>query len=203
MFQNIAKDFDKNQNTYEDVELNKKTTIKQVLKKCFNKQMVLLYIVSFLLSFVSFGINKELAPFGIAIIAAILSNCIPIGIVSILVVTGTGISSGMSATLNLLLTLLLVFVSILLKSPKYDNQSIEKRKLGLRLFISCMLVQISQIIFKEIIVYDILFCFIYSITAYIFYKIFTNILGRKSIFFRFLQIHIQYNIRLVKKGEIN
>ena len=77
MFQNIAKDFEESKNSYEDVELNKKEKIKEVLKKCFNKQMVLLYIVSFLLSFVSFGIDKELAPFGIAIIVAILSNCIP------------------------------------------------------------------------------------------------------------------------------
>ena len=174
MFQNIAKDFEENQNSYEDVELNKKARIKEVLKKCFNKQMILLYIVSFLLSFVSFGTNKELAPFGIAIIVAILSNCIPIGIVSILVVTGTSIAFGGSSTLNLLLTLLLVFVSILIKSPKYDEDNNEKRKLGTRLFISSLLVQISQVLFKEIMVYDLLFCFVYSIAAYIFYKIFVN-----------------------------
>lgn len=174
MFQNIAKDFEENQNTYEDVEFNKKTKIKDVLKKCFNKRMVLLYIVSFLLSFVNFGINEELAPFGIAIIIAILSNCIPIGIVSILVVVGTSISFGGSATLNLLLTLLLVFVSILMKSPKYDEDNNEKRKLGIRLFISSLLVQIIPTLFKEIMVYDLLFCFIYSMSTYIFYKIFVN-----------------------------
>ena len=174
MFQNIAKDFEENQNSYEDVELNKKVTIKEVLKKCFNKQMVLLYIVAFLLSFVSFGTNKELAPFGIAILVAILSNSIPIGIVSVLVAIGTSISFGGSSTLNLLLTLLLVFVSILIKSPKYDEENNEKRKLGLRLFISSLLVQIVQVMFKEIIVYDLLFCFIYSISVYIFYKIFVN-----------------------------
>ena len=117
MFQNIAKDFEENQNSYEDVELNKKSRVSEALKKILNKQMILLYIVSLLLSFVSFGVNKELAPFGIAIIIAILSNCIPIGIVSILVVVGTSISFGGSATLSLLLTLLLVFVSILIKSP--------------------------------------------------------------------------------------
>ena len=107
MFQNIAKDFEENQNTYEDVELNKKVRIRETIKKCFNKQMILLYIVSFLLSFVSFVTNKELAPFGIAIIVAILSNCIPIGIVSVLVALGTSISFGGSATLNLLVIILL------------------------------------------------------------------------------------------------
>ena len=174
MFQNIAKDFEESKNSYEDVELNKKEKIKEVLKKCFNKQMVLLYIVSFLLSFVSFGINKELAPFGIAIIVAILSNCIPIGIVSILVIVGNSIAFGGSSTLKLLLTLLLVFVSILIKSPKYSEDSNEKRKLGTRIFISSLIVQIAQILFKEVMVYDLLFCFIYSIAAYIFYKIFVN-----------------------------
>ena len=174
MFQNIAKDFEEKQNSYEDVELNKKSRIKDVLKKILNKQMILLYIVSLLLSFVSFGINKELAPFGIAIIIAILSNCIPIGIVSVFVVIGTSISFGASDTLNLLLTLLLVFVSILIKSPKYEEDNNEKRKLGTRLLISSLIVQISQVLFKEIMIYDLLFCAIYSISAYIFYKIFVN-----------------------------
>ena len=143
MFQNIAKDFEESKNSYEEAKLNKKEKIKEVLKKCFNKQMVLLYIVSFLLSFVSFGTNKELAPFGIAIIVAILSNCIPIGIVSILVIAGNSIAFGGSSTLNLLLTLLLVFVSILIKSPKYSEDSNEKRKIGTRLFISSLIVQIA------------------------------------------------------------
>lgn len=174
MFQNIARDFEENQNLYEDVELNRKEKILEVLRKCFTKKMVILYVLSFLLSFVSFGINKDLAPFGIAIIAAILSNCIPIGIVSILVVIGTGLSSGMSSVLNLLLTLLILFVSILFRSPKYEEENNEKRKLGFRLFISCLIVQLGSVIFKDIIVYDIIFSFVYSIAAYIFYKIFVN-----------------------------
>ena len=174
MFQNIAKDFEENQNLYEDVELNRKEKIKRVLKKCFSKQMIILYIVSFMLSFVSFSIDNELAPFGIAILVAILSNCIPIGIISMLVILGTSISFGGSATLNILLTLLLVFVSILIKSPRYDEENNEKRKLGIRLFVSSLIVQLSRLLFKDIMVYDIIFSFIYSIAVYIFYKIFVN-----------------------------
>lgn len=174
MFQNIAKGFEENQNSYEEVELNKKIKISQVLKKCLSKQLVILYIISFLLSFVSFGTSKELAPFGIAILVATLSNCIPIGIVSIIVVIGTSIAFGGQATMSLLLTLLLVFVSILIRAPKYDEESNEKRKLGLRLWISCFAVQFMQMLGKEILIYDLLFCFINSIAAYIFYKIFTN-----------------------------
>lgn len=174
MFQNIAKDFEENQNLYEDVELNKKEKIKEVLKKWFSKQMIILYIVSFLLSFVSFGLNQDLAPFGIAIIVAILSNCVPIGIVSVLVVVGTAIKFGGSATLNLLLTLLLVFVSILIKAPKYSDELNEKRRLGTRLLVSCLIVQLTKVFFQELIVYDLIFSIVYSISAYVFYKIFVN-----------------------------
>ena len=175
MFQNIARDFEEKENLYEDVELNKKEKIIEVIKKCFTRKMIILYVLSFLLSFVSFGINEDLAPFGIAIIAAILSNCIPIGIVSVLVLIGTGLSNGMSSVLNLLLTLLILFVSILFRSPKYEEENNEKRKLGLRLFISSLIVQLGSVIFfKDIIVYDIIFSFVYSISAYIFYKIFVN-----------------------------
>ena len=174
MFQNIARDFEENQNSYEDVELNKKEKIKEAIKKCISKKMIMVYIISFLLSCVSFNINKELAPFGIAILVAILSNCIPIGIASIFVITGTSICFGGSSTLNLLLTLFLVFVSILIKSPKYEEEKGEKRKLGLRLFISCLLVQVVPLFFKQIVIYDLLFAVIYSIAAFIFYKIFSN-----------------------------
>ena len=174
MFQNIAKDFEENQNLYEDVELNKKEKMKEVLKKWFSKQMIILYVVSFLLSFVSFGLNQDLAPFGIAIIVAILSSCVPIGIVSVLVCIGTAIKFGGSATLNLLLTLLLVFVSILIKAPKYNNEINEKRSLGTRLLVSCLIVQLTKVFFKELIVYDLIFGIVYSISAYVFYKIFVN-----------------------------
>lgn len=174
MFQNIAKDFEENQNLYEDVELNKKEKMKEVLKKWFSKQMIILYVVSFLLSFVSFGLNQDLAPFGIAIIVAILSSCVPIGIVSVLVVIGTAIKFGGSATLNLLLTLLLVFVSILIKAPKYNDEINEKRSLGTRLLVSCLIVQLTKVFFKELIVYDLIFGIVYSISAYVFYKIFVN-----------------------------
>ena len=173
MFQNIVKDFDSNQNPNEDVKINK-SGIKEIIKKWFNIKMIILYTISFLLSFVSFGVNSDFAPFGIAILVAVLANCIPIGIVSILVLTGTAISFGGSNTLSILLTLLLVFVSILIKSPKYDEQSNEKRKLGIRLFISSIIVQAVKLFLGPILVYDIIYALVYSIAVFVFYKIFAN-----------------------------
>ena len=180
MFQNVAKEFDESQNFYEDVENKKSEKIKEFFKKSFSKQMIILYIVAFFISMVSFKTNRELAPFGIAILVATLANCIPIGITSVLVTVASAISFGGQGALNVLLTLLLVFVSILLKSPKFDEEANEKRKLGTRLFISTFLVQIAQLLFKEVIVYDIIFCFIYSISTYIFYKIFVNSISAVS-----------------------
>ncbi len=50
MFQNISGDFVKNQN--EDVKLDKKGYIKDVLKRLFSKQNIVLYVISFMISMV-------------------------------------------------------------------------------------------------------------------------------------------------------
>lgn len=173
MFQNIARDFDENRK--EDVEFNKKTNIKQTLKKCFNKKTCILYILAFMLSFVGIGTDAvKLAPFGVAILVAALSSCIPIGILSIVVIIGTFISFGSTNALNTILTILLVLVSMLIRAPKFENEVNENRKLGLRLLISSFIVQAAGIFFKEFYVYDLIFSLMYSICAYIFYKIFVN-----------------------------
>lgn len=174
MFQNIEKGFDNSQSNFEQVELNKKTTIKEIIKKSFTKQKILLYIISFMISMVSFGINKELAPFGIAILAAILSNCIPIGIPFIIIGIGNFISFGASSTLNYVLITLVLLFSILIKPAKYNEENNEIRRLGMRVFFACLIVKLSGLIFKEFMVYDILLAIMYSICALIFYKIFVN-----------------------------
>ncbi len=171
MFQNIARDFDQeNQNSYEDVE-NKKTIN---LKRFLNKKQIILYIIAFMLSIAGIGVNQEIAPFGIALLIAILSNCIPIGITSLIVIIGSFITTGIEGTLNVICILALVLISILIKAPKYEEERNEKRKLGIRLFISCIFVQAFSFISGEIYVYDILVACIYSISAFIFYKIFAN-----------------------------
>ena len=79
MFQNIV-DEEKEENiSQEDIRIDKKENIKNLLKKLFTKQNILVYILSFMLSMVS-GING-MAPFGLAIFAAALSNAVPAGII--------------------------------------------------------------------------------------------------------------------------
>lgn len=177
MFQNIARDFDEEQNQNEDVEFHKKRTIKEVIQNGFTKQALLLYVLSFMLSLVGFGKDSSIAPFGIAMIAAILGNSIPIGITTILVTIGTFLSFGGNSALNLILIVLLLTVSILIKTPKYQAEANEKRKLGVRLFIACFLIQAGNMFFRDFLVYDLLISFMYSISAYIFYKVFVNAIG--------------------------
>ncbi len=174
MFQNIERNFDNNQNEFEDIEKNKKQTIKELIKNSFTKQKILLYIVAFMVSQVSFVINKDLAPFGIAMLAAILSNCIPVGISFVIIGIGNFISFGGTSTLNYVLMSLILLFSILIKAPKYDEENNEKRKLGLRIFVSCLMVKLASLIFKDFMIYDLLVAVMYSICVYIFYKIFVN-----------------------------
>ncbi len=89
MFQNIA-DVEKEQTiSQKEVIVDKKEDIKNILIKLFTKQNILVYILSFMLSMVS-GIN-DMAPFGLAIFAAALSNNLPTGVIYILTLIGTAI----------------------------------------------------------------------------------------------------------------
>ena len=88
MFQNVSKDFDNKQSSYEDVKIKNINQIKNVLTRIFTKQNIVLYIICFVISMVKFNFGGEnsLSIFGLAILAAALSNCIPIGIVSIFII---------------------------------------------------------------------------------------------------------------------
>ena len=86
MFQNITKDFEDIQGQEnEDVKLDKKDNIKRVLYKILAKENIVLYIICFLISMVNFRLDSDinLSVFGLAILAAAMSNGIPIGIIYI------------------------------------------------------------------------------------------------------------------------
>lgn len=173
MFQNIDKNYEENDINYEE-KINKKQTIKEIIQKNFTKQKIILYIICFMISQVSFGANENLSPFGVALLAAILSNSIPIGIPFIIIGIGNLISFGMGNTLNYVLITLMLLFSILIKPAKYDVENNETRKLGIRLFVTCLIVKLAEILFKEFMVYDLLLAIMYSICTFIFYKIFVN-----------------------------
>ena len=85
MFQNITREDE--ETIVEDVEFNKKDNKMEKIKELFSIQNIIIYAISFMVSMVSF--NGNLAPFGLAMFAAVCSNKIPAGIVYIFTLIGT------------------------------------------------------------------------------------------------------------------
>ncbi len=120
------------------------------------------------------GING-ITPFAIAIFAACCSNKIPTVIVYILTLLGTLVGLGVGQALTYLLTSMIFIVMTLIAKPKNQQDYMnEKLKLGVFVFISTFLVQISGILFGSFMIYDLLSSIVTAVSAYIFYKIFSN-----------------------------
>lgn len=170
MFQNIqGQDI---QEEYEET-IYKESKMKLFLRSAFTAQKIVIYILSFMLSTIE--CVNGIAPFAISIMAAALSNKIPVLIIYVLTLIGTFVGLGSGQALTYLLTSLVFLVMTLIFKPKeneeYEN---EKLKLGKYVFLSTFLVQISNIFFGNFIVYDLLTSIMVAISAYIFYKIFAN-----------------------------
>lgn len=174
MFQNIVNEIE-SENTEETNNNSKKNNkIKTILKNTLTKQNILMYVISFMISMVSCG-NENIAPFGLAMFAAICSNGIPMGILYLVMIIGTFIGFGAQTTLAFILTTLAFVTMIIIFKPEYQEQDVnEKRKLGKYIFISTLIVQAGQMLFNGFLVYDLLASLLMSTTVYIFYKIFTN-----------------------------
>lgn len=136
MFQNISKDYAEDQ--FEDVKLNKKDNIKNIAKGLFDKQNLVLYILTFMVSMVGFSSNNlifSIVPFGLALLAAAFSNGQAIGIMYILSLIGTFIRFGTNNLLTYVVTSLTFFILVLLIRPKIQEGVNEKRKIGVHLFL--------------------------------------------------------------------
>lgn len=175
MFQNIV-DVEKEENAVEDnisVENNKKENIKNLIQKLFTKQYIITYVIAFMLSMVS-SING-MAPFGLAIFAAGVSNAVPAGVIFVLTLIGTGIGFGGDGVLTYILTSLVFTAMVLIFKPWYEEEyKSERRKLGKYVLISTILVQIIQMLFRGFLLYDFFLSIMTGVVTYIFYKIFAN-----------------------------
>ena len=171
MFQNIAQDYD--QYEIQDVEQKNNNSKKFEIKKLLSVQNIILYVVSFFASMVSF--EGEIAPFGLAIFAAACSNGITTGILFLVNAAAVLFKFGINSFLAYLLTSLIFIAEILIIKPKIvDENRNEKKKLGLSLFLATTLVQIGKMFSGVFLVYDLLVGVITGIITYIFYKIFSN-----------------------------
>ena len=164
MFQNII-------NNEEQSEQN--TNRKIQIKNLFKINDIILYAIAFLVSMV--GIDKELAPFGLAIFAAACSNRIPVGILYIFILVGTFIGFGINGVLTFLITSLILIAMMLIFRPRIkENDRNEIQKLGIYLAIATFAVQASKMFFSIFLIYDLIVSIMLAIITYIFYKIFAN-----------------------------
>lgn len=188
MFQGITNGFYQ-KNHSKDVKFDGEE-MKDLLKKLFSVRNIVIYVISFMISMVSFGgdISLGLAPFSMAIVAAAASCGIPISVIYIVTLIGSYIGLGQDITSNYFLTSIVFFVTLFIFKAKKQNDVNEKAKLGKNLFISILGVKIIPMIFTSINLSNFILAIILSVITYIFYKIFVNSLdviyeyGYKSVF---------------------
>lgn len=165
MFQNL------DSGEEENIKVQNKTKIN--IKNLFQEKNLFLYIISFMVSMVSF--NGEFAPFGLAIFAACCSNRKPVGIVYALAVIGTLIKFGFGSTGLFILSSILFLGLVLIIRPNFEeDERNEKQKLGIYVFLSSFIVQAGKMIFSGFLIYDLLTSIAIGLITYIFYKIFVN-----------------------------
>lgn len=176
MFQNIAKDFDVNQGVYESFNFKGKNQIKDVFSRIFTIQNIITYIICFMISIVKFKLDgsNSFPVFGLAILAAALSNCIPIGVIFISCGIGSFLGFGTEGLFTYLFSSIVLFITTSIRKPIIKENQNEKRRISLHLFISCIIVNIVPMIFSTFYLYDFLIGIIVSIATVLFYKIFAN-----------------------------
>lgn len=167
MFQNINVDT----GYIDENEIKTKRIKQKFIKENLSKQNIILYLISFMVSTVQFG--NGLAPFAIAIIAAMLSNNIPIIITYLLTCIGTFIGFGGSGLLIYILTSLILVAFSVFLTPKID-ESTNQKNLTPHLIVSCFIVQVLKIMMGPVLIYDVLLAVVYTIVTVIFYKIFLS-----------------------------
>lgn len=164
MFQNITENIQE-----EDVNKN---TRKIQFKNLLRINDIVIYVLSFMISMVSF--NKDFTPFGVAIFAAACSNKIPVSIIYIVVAIGTLLGFGIGGFLTFLITSIILIGLILIFRPIETENRNEELPIGKFVLISTFVVQATKMFIQGFLLYDFLFSVVSSIIAYIFYKIFAN-----------------------------
>ena len=169
MFQNINEDTINidSKNTRGDKEKV------NIFANIFTKKNIVLYLVSFMLSFVSLG--EEFSIFSMSILGACCACSVPVLGMVVISLIGNLIKFGVGGLLGYLLTALVMVVSLFLFKPYYNEQERnEKIKLGKNVFVSVLLIQIIKFAISGFTIYDILSTITLSMIALVFYKIFVN-----------------------------
>ena len=165
MFQNINED---------TIEVNKKSKQEfNMLSNVITKENIAIYIVAFMLSFVSLG--GEFSIFSISILGACLAFSVPALGVVVVSLIGNLLKFGVGGALEYFITTLVMVATILIFKPRYNEaERNEKIKVEKNVFLATFLVQIIKIFMTQFTIYDVLSTITLAIIALVFYKIFVN-----------------------------
>lgn len=176
MLQNISNGFEASKNYENNSRTQQTESLKEIAARLFSVHRIAIYIFTFMISMVTLGPKNSMmiAPFGLALVAASISNGIPIAVVYLASLLGTSIKFGGETTLMYIITSVVLLLSVLIKKPtKYEYET-EQYRLGGYLFFSVLLTSILKMIFTKFYLYDIMVSATLSVTVYIFYKIFVS-----------------------------
>ena len=171
MFQNLNEStIDLNdKNNVENEEKNKLN----IFSKVFSKENTVIYIVAFMLSFVSLG--GEFSIFSISMLGACLAFSIPALGILVVSLLGNLLKFGVGGAVEYLLTALVMIATLFIIKPRYNEQERnEKIKIGKNVFTACLLIGLVKILMSTFTIYDVLSTITLSIIGLVFYKIFVN-----------------------------
>ena len=117
-------------------EISKSTEDRSLFKRLFSLKNIIIYVVAFLISMISVKRGNFIAPFGIAIVAASMSNGIPIIFVLLASLIGTTIKFGWGETLPQAIIHIVFLINILFIKPKRDEY--DKLKVGKQLIFAIL-----------------------------------------------------------------
>lgn len=170
MFQNIVED------TMENENLKRKAKILLIIKELFKPQNVIAYILTFLVSMLQ--IRDVYIPLGLAMVAAAVGSTIPLVIIYISSVIGTGIALGFESLANFFWISITYYILLALFKPKVCiEERNEVYKTGARLFFAYVIVSLFNHWTSDIWIIDLIYSCLYAGILYIFYKVFVNALA--------------------------
>ena len=144
-----------------------------MLKNLFNKKNIIIYIIAFMVS--TIGMGQAVSPFSIAIVSASLASGIPAIIVVIAGLIGNFLGVGAIGTLNYILIILMLLITMCIKPPKENDQyKNEQIQIAGHVFVSILLVMIAKLILTRFTIGDMLLHITLAVFSVVFYKIFVN-----------------------------
>ena len=145
---------------------------RSLIKRLFSLKNIIIYVVAFMISMISIERGNFIAPFGIAIAAAAMSNGVPSIFVLLASLIGTTIKFGWGETLSQGIILITFFITVLFIKPKIDEYG--KRKVGKQLIFAIVAQFIIMGIAKGFELEGLYVTVCSILLTYILYLIFAN-----------------------------